>query len=203
MEQKPIEFLCGCGRRGYVARKSPVKYIFEDNKIGIYRGSCMTCKIPYICIEDVNAEFSEIVFPSANYFGETLCPFDFNRIIVSYIPVVSERDNNKREILSIRKDGDMVIGSDGWEDVVVDKSMLGSWNMTRNSPPIFDILINEMVRKSFGKKEILSSYFLSPVSYLLGYTYSLINGRTVDYFKNIRVMKKFQNLYVGVENGQS
>ena len=107
-------------------------------------------------------------------------------------------EDYKNKILSLKKKNDIVIGFDGWEDIVIDKSLAGGWYMTYNSPPVLDVAVINCSNRCFGVPNIFMSYFPSP---LLNGKVKIIDDRDVCFFEKSRnvMLDEKRVFYIGIK----
>jgi hypothetical protein len=188
---------CPCCNN-YVAPRSfeKINYIYKDNELIVCSDKCKVCGERFFYIEKSNTLY-ETVFPNFDY-GYSKPLKNIDRIYTSYIPVPRLVDEYKNKIMSMKTNRDVVIGFDGWEDIVIDKRLAGGWYMTYNSPPILDVAVINCKIHCFGVPNIFMSYFPTPI---LNGVVSIIDNRTVDFFENQRnvMLDEKRNFYIGIK----
>lgn len=173
-----------------------INYLYKDNELKTSNGNCGKCGSQFFYIEKSRTLY-ETVFPLENYgFCKPLK--NIRNIYTSYIPIASLVDEYKDKILSLKTKDDIVIGFDGWEDIVVDKRLAGGWYMTYNSPPVLDVAIINCRTYCFGVPEVYMAYFPTPI---LDGTVKIIDDRTVDFFEEKRnvMLDEKRNFYIGIK----
>jgi hypothetical protein len=173
-----------------------VNYLYKDNNLMVCHGRCPTCGERYSYIEK-SATLYETVFPFKDY-GFCKPTKSINNIYTSYVPVVSLVNEYKNKILSIKTKDDVVIGFQGWEDIVIDKKLAKGWYMTYNSPPILDVAVINCMTHCFGAPNVFMSYFPSPI---LEGKVSIIDNKTIDYFEEKRnvMLDEKRVFYIGIK----
>lgn len=185
-----------CGNHVCPRTLNALDYLYKDNRIITSNGKCSKCGERYFYIEKSKTLY-EIVFPFLDYgFCKPLKKLE--NIYTSYIPIPSLVEEYKEKILSIKKKNDIVIGFDGWEDIVIDKSFAGGWYMTYNSPPVLDVAIINCSNRCFGVPNIFMSYFPTP---LLDGKVKIIDNRDVDFFGNHSgvMLDEKRTFYLGIK----
>lgn len=173
-----------------------IDYIYEDNELMICNDKCKKCGEKYFYIEKSKTLY-EIFFPYFNYgFCKPLKTIE--NIYTSYIPIPSLVDEYKEKILSIKKKNDVVIGFDGWEDIVIDKRLAGGWYMTYNSPPVLDIAVINCTNYCFGLPKVFMAYFPTP---LLKDKVEILDNRDAEFFKGMRniMLDEKRTFYIGIK----
>lgn len=173
-----------------------INYLYKDNELKTSSGSCWKCGSQFFYIEKSRTLY-ETVFPYENYgFCKPLK--NIRNIYTSYIPIASLVDEYKDKILSLKTKDDIIIGFDGWEDIVIDKRLAGGWYMTYNSPPVLDVAIINCRTHCFGVPEVYMAYFPTP---MLDGTVKIIDDRTVDFFEEKRnvMLDEKRNFYIGIK----
>jgi ribosomal protein S27AE len=171
-------------------------YLYKDNKLTISNDRCPTCGERFFYVEKSRTLY-EIIFPYLDYgFCKHLKNLD--NIYTSYMPIPSLVEDYKNKILSLKKKNDIVIGFDGWEDIVIDKSLAGGWYMTYNSPPVLDVAVINCSNRCFGVPNIFMSYFPSP---LLNGKVKIIDDRDVYFFEKSRnvMLDEKRVFYIGIK----
>lgn len=184
-----------CGSSIVPRTLNRIKHIYDNNVLTVCNSKCISCGERFFYIEKSNTLY-DIVFPGVDY-GFCKQTRNVNNIYTSYIPILPLVSEYKDRILELKKENDIVIGFDGWEDIVIDKSLAGGWYMTYNSPPILDVAIINCINKSFGKPNIIMSYFPSPV---LSGIASVLDNKTVDFFESKRsiMLDEKRDFYIGI-----
>lgn len=189
-------FVCKrCGSKGEAKIMNHIEYLFKGNEMITSEGVCRRCGTRFFYIEKTDT-LSETVFPDEDYgFCKRLK--SINKIYTSYMPVLDFVQEYKDKILSTRTKNDVVIGFDGWEDIVIDKSLAGGWYMTYNSPPILDVAVINCSNYCFGDPEIVMSYFPTPI---LSGKVKILDNRTVEYFEKARtvMLDEKKTFYLGI-----
>jgi hypothetical protein len=185
----------GCGSSIVPRALDRINYIYKDNILITCNGRCKNCGERFFYIEKSNTLY-DIVFPKFDY-GFCKQVRGVCNIYTSYIPILPLVEEYKNRILELKKNNDIVIGFDGWEDIVIDKKLAGGWYMTYNSPPILDIAILNCINKSFGRPNIIMSYFPSP---MLNGSVSILDNKTVDFFESKRsvMLDEKRDFYIGI-----
>lgn len=191
-------FICRrCGSHIEAKIFNNINYIYNDNRLRTSSGSCWKCGCKYFYIYKSNT-LDEVVFQEEDYgFCKKLK--NISRIYTSYIPIPEMMEENSNLIKSIVGKDDIVIGFDGWEDIVIDKDLAGGWYMTYNSPPILDVAVINCSNYCFGEPEIFMSYFPTPI---LDGKVKLINNRNVDFFESKRsvMLDEKRTFYIGIRD---
>lgn len=195
------DYVCKtCGRREYFGPLKTIEHVYGDNLVDVFFGRCLFCGSRATFVGKKNIE--EVVFPDFPIVND-IKKYEIGDIYVSYVPIYSFIEENKRIILENKKNDDIIIGFNGWEDYVLDKELAGSWYMTQNSPPILDVFVCQMKKMTFGTGKVIYSYFPSIAMNDMGMEYKIINGRGVDFFGKMRgmMLEQHREFYVGVKNG--
>lgn len=190
-------FICKrCGSHVIASTLNYINHIYKDNTIVTSEGSCRVCGCHFFYIYKSHT-LDEAVFPYEDYgFCKRLK--NISKIYTSYIPIPELVDENREIIKSIRKKDDVVIGFDGWEDIVINKKLAGGWYMTYNSPPILDVAVINCSNYCFGDPEIIMSYFPTPI--LIGKV-KMLNNRDLSFFDSKRnvMLDEKRSFYIGIK----
>ena len=189
-------FLCKrCGVRNSVKNINKKPYIYKDNVIKTSSDRCYNCGCIYFYV-GVSETLEEVLFPYEDH-GYKKELKNVNKIYSSYIPVPGLINEYKECILKEKTSNDLVVGFDGWEDIVIDKELAGGWYMTYNSPPILDVALINCSTYCFGNPTIVMSYFPSPILYG---NVKIFMDKTVEYFESMRsiMLKEKRNFYIGI-----
>ena len=185
-----------CGASVVPRAIDKIDYIYKDNDLIICNDRCKECGEKYFYIEKSRTLY-EIIFPHIDYgFCKPLKTI--NNIYTSYIPIPSLIDEYKEKILSIKTSKDVVIGFDGWEDIVINKELAGGWYMTYNSPPVLDVAVINCKNHCFGDPKVFMAYFPTP---LLKDKVEIIDGRDVEFFSGMRnvMLDEKRTFYIGIK----
>ena len=172
-----------------------IEYLFSGNNLITSEGNCRRCGARFFYIEKT-ATLNETVFPDEDHgFCKRLKKID--KIYTSYMPVQNLVEEYKDKIVSAKTGDDVVIGFDGWEDIVLDKRLAGGWYMTYNSPPILDVAVINCSNHCFGNPEIIMSYFPTPI---LNGKVNILDGRGPEYFDSMRnvMLDEKRTFYLGI-----
>lgn len=193
-----------CKRMLYVDRAKTIKHVYKDNELGVFFGRCFVCNSRFGYFEKGSINefvFVDKIIPQIL----TMSGQKIRDIYISYTPVYSFLEENKRIILENKKNDDIVIGFDGWEDVVLNKDLAGSWFLTQNSPPMLDVYVYQLKRFVFSQGDVIYSYFPSPMVEELEIKYSILDDRDFEFFDRTRklMIERYRKFYIGVKkNGQ-
>lgn len=186
-----------CGRAGYIGPTKTIKHVYESNLVDVFFGDCLRCGGRVAFVKSPLIE--EFIFPDFRIVEAQSA--EVNNIYVSYVPIYSFLEENKSIILEKKKSDDIIIGFEGWEDYVLDRSISGGWYMTQNSPPMLDVAVNQIRSYMTGNRNILYSYFPSALVSGLSLKYSLIDCRGVAFFEETKhlMIEQYRNFYIGVK----
>lgn len=190
-------FICkSCGSQIVASTLNYVNHIYKDNLLATSEGSCRNCGCRFFYIYK-SITLDEAVFPYEDYgFCKRLK--SISKIYTSYIPIPEFIEDNKKLIKSIAKKNDIVIGFDGWEDIVIGKELAGGWYMTYNSPPILDVALINCSNYCFGDPEIIMSYFPTPI---LVNKVKMLDNRDLSFFESKRnvMLDEKRSFYIGIK----
>ena len=184
-----------CGASIVPINTNKINYIYSDNELIVCNDSCKECGERYFYMEKSRTLY-ETIFPYIDYgFCKPLKTIE--NIYTSYIPIPSLASEYKDRILSLKTKEDIVIGFDGWEDVVIDKRLSGGWYMTYNSPPVLDVAVINCSNCCFGNPKIFMSYFPTP---LLNGRVKILDDRDADFFSGMRniMLDEKRTFYLGI-----
>lgn len=172
-----------------------IRFEKEENGVILYSSRCLCCGCSFFVIENRADGIRDIFYPQIN---RNVVKTDSKRVFSSYIPSPIMIKENRELIEKEKVDGDIVVGFDGWEDVVIEKKLAYPWYMTKTSPPILDVVISDICF-SCCAEDVVYSF---PPSVLCKVKYRLLGDRDKSFFSEMEkyIFSNEKTVYIGVKN---
>ena len=189
---------CHRGNYIYPGETNKIKYLYNDNILVYKECRCPYCETRYYYFSHNNVEDIIFLDESVNKYIN----LNFKNLYVSYVPIPSLKDENRKIIESVKEKKDFTIGFDGWEDIVLDKKLAGEWYLTANPPPRLDLEVYTICTSMRHAPDVYYSYFPSPMLESVGIKPYIMDGRDIKFFdeRKKELFSKNMDIYIGTRS---
>lgn len=191
-------FVCrGCGRSNYFGRPNEINYVFDNNAIYAINGKCNYCMEPFFYESVKGKPLEQFLFLNQN--GVLFFKKKATKILCTYTPILKDSDRIK-EFTLLNKEEYISVGFNGYEDLVLNKEILGNWYMTLNTNPAYDIFVYS-IYLGICQPDVILSYVPSPLLKMNNIDYKYIFDRDEGFYKeeSKSIIDVYKELYVGIK----